>query len=115
MARTQKKSLPIYDGGVLLVADANSINFAGSVVGTVDANGNVTETITGGSGTSAVFGEVVSGSVTTFTLAHTPAGTISLAANGQVLTLGTDYTISGAVITTSSSWSAGTVIANYQY
>lgn len=69
----------------------------------------------GSSGNTSVFGEVVAGATNTFTLAHTPSGTISLAANGQVLTLATDYTIAGAVITTISPWSAGTVVASYQY
>ncbi len=64
---------------------------------------------------TVVFGEVVAGSNTTFTLAHTPSGTISLAANGQVLTLTIDYTIAGAIITTLSPWSAGTVVASYQH
>lgn len=64
---------------------------------------------------NVIFGEIVAGDTNTFTLAHTPTGTISLAANGQVLTLIVDYTISGAIITTISAWSAGSVIANYQY
>lgn len=67
------------------------------------------------SSANIVFGEIVLGDVNTFTLAHTPSGTISLAANGQVLTLAVDYTISGAIITTLSPWSAGTVVADYQY
>lgn len=68
-----------------------------------------------GSSINVAFGEVVAGSATTFTLAHTPIGTISIAANGQVLTLATDYTISGAVVTMLTSWSAGAVVASYQY
>ncbi len=71
--------------------------------------------VTGGASSNIVFGEVVAGSNTTFTLAHVPSGTISLAANGQVLTLAVDYTIAGAIITTLSVWSAGSVIADYKY
>lgn len=63
-----------------------------------------------------VYGEVVAGSTTTFTLAHTPiAGTVRVHALGQRLTLGTDYTISGATITTVSSWLAGAILADYAY
>lgn len=118
MARTARKRLRIYDQGVLLSNDANSIDFSGAgVSGSVDGNGNVTENIPGGGsgGANIIFGEVVAGSSTTFTLAHTPVGTISLVANGQALTLTVDYTIVGAVITTLSPWSAGTVLADYQY
>ncbi len=71
----------------------------------------------GGAGTF-VDNEVVSGSATTFTLAHTPiAGCQHVYANGQRLTPGggNDYTIAGAVITTAQSWSAGNVLADYRY
>lgn len=67
-------------------------------------------------GATAVYGEVVAGSGTSWTLAHTPASSgIALYANGQRLTLTTDYTIAGAAITTILSWSAGTVTADYTY
>jgi hypothetical protein len=63
-----------------------------------------------------VYNEVVAGSGTTWTLAHVPiANTVTLFANGQYLIPGVDNTIVGAVITTSLSWTAGTVAANYQY
>lgn len=72
-------------------------------------------TPSGSTGTS-VYNEVVSGSGTTFTLAHTPIlGTVRVYANGQRLTPTVDYSITGAVITTVSSWSAGMITADYQY
>jgi hypothetical protein len=69
----------------------------------------------GGASTS-VYNEVVAGSATTFTLAHTPdTGTLRLYANGQRLTPTTDYTLAGAVITTVLSWSATNITADYDY
>ena len=65
---------------------------------------------------TTVDNEVVSGSATTFTLANTPvAGTVKVYAIGQRLTLTTDYSIVGAVITTVSSWSAGQILADYEF
>lgn len=70
---------------------------------------------TGTSGT-AVYNEVVSGSGTSWTLAHTPvSGTLLLYANGQRLTPTTDYSLSGATITTVTSWASGTLLADYFY
>lgn len=117
MARTAKKKISVYDEGVLLVDDIDSLNFAGVGVTGTNIGTAVTETIPGGAGgKTQVFGEVVSGSTgVTFTLAHVPSGTIDLAANGQVLTLTIDYSITGAVITMVNSQVAGTVVASYQY
>lgn len=71
---------------------------------------------TGGSTGTQVVGEVVSGTGTAWTLAHTPlAGTLALYANGQRLAETTDYTLSGANITTLTSWATGTLLADYQY
>lgn len=68
-----------------------------------------------GTGTQ-VLNEVVSGSGTAWTLAHTPTATgVALYANGQRLMLTTDYSIVGTAITTVLSWSAGTLIADYSY
>lgn len=72
----------------------------------------------GGSGSSGteVVGEEVSGSGTSFTLAHTPTtGTLKLFIRGQRVSLTTDYTLAGAVITTVNSWSAGDLVADYTY
>jgi hypothetical protein len=65
-----------------------------------------------------VISEIVPGSATTFTLGHTPiAGSLRLFGAGQRLTpgAGNDYTISGAVITTANSYSAGQLLADYNY
>lgn len=65
---------------------------------------------------TAVFGEVVAGSGTSWTLAHTPTSLgIALYANGQRLTLTVDYSLAGAALTTVLSWSAGTLLADYFY
>lgn len=71
----------------------------------------------GGSSTGTpVTGEVVAGLGTTFTLAFTPkAGTLALYGQGQRLYLSTDYTISGAVITTVDSWLAKQILADYSH
>lgn len=63
-----------------------------------------------------VFNEVVAGGTNTFTLDNTPVvGTVRVYGNGQRLTPTVDYTITGAVITTISSWSAGQILADYNY
>ena len=69
-------------------------------------------------GGSPIYNEIVSGTGTTWTLADTPiTGTVQLYANGQRLIPGVsnDYTISGATITTASSWATGTVLADYHH
>lgn len=85
-----------------------------SVDSTDPSNPIVTNT---GSAPSFVENEIVSGSGTTFTLANTPVAlSVHVFALGQRLTLGAsnDYTISGAVITTANSWSAGAIVADYR-
>lgn len=70
----------------------------------------------GSSAGTVVTGEVVAGSGTSWTLAHTPnANGVALYANGQRLTLTVDYSIVGTAITTVLSWSAGTLLADYTY
>lgn len=68
------------------------------------------------SSSTSVYGEVVAGSGTSWTLAHTPTtGTLRLYANGQRLTETVDYSRVGAAVTTITSWAAGTVLADYSY
>lgn len=70
----------------------------------------------GGSSGTAVYGEVVDGNGTSWTLDNIPStGTLRLYANGQRLTVTVDYTLSGANITTVQGWNGGTVIADYSY
>ena len=70
-----------------------------------------------GGGSTQVLNEVVAGSGTSWTLAHTPNATgVALYAIGQrLIPGGVDYTLSGANITTVLSFSAGTLIADYSY
>jgi len=69
-----------------------------------------------GTSTTVIVNEVVDGSGTTWTLAHTPTtNTLALYANGQRLTPTIDYSLSGAIITTVSSWVTGTILADYEY
>lgn len=49
MARTAKKKIPIYDEGVLLVEDADQLDFTGTGVTGSATNANVTEDIPGDS------------------------------------------------------------------
>lgn len=72
--------------------------------------------LSGGGSNTFVYNEVVSGSGTSWILAHTPVlGMQAIYANGQRLTPTVDYSISGASITTVDSWSTGTILADYQY
>jgi hypothetical protein len=67
-------------------------------------------------GTPAI-DEAVSGSGTSWTLAHTPvSGTLRLYGAGQRLVGGGfDYTLSGTGITTVNSYNAGQIRADYNY
>lgn len=65
--------------------------------------------------TSFVDNEVVSGSGTTYTLANTPvAGSQHVYAARQRLYPTTDYSISGATITTIATWATGDLLADYR-
>lgn len=71
---------------------------------------------TGGASGTSVYGEVVAGSGTAWTLASAPtAGTLRLYANGQRLTVTVDYTQTGTSITTLTGWAVGTLLADYSH
>ena len=118
MARTEGgKSIAIYDDEVLLTEDVISIDFSGNVSGSVESLGNVKETFTGGSPGTLVK-EIVSGSGTSFTLAHTPVSIISVVARGQTLyPSGSNqgYSIIGTALTTNDSWATGDILVTYYY
>lgn len=77
--------------------------------------GRVLMDAAGATGT-LVINEVVAGSGTSWTLAHTPtAAGVALYVNGQRLTPTIDYTLAGTTITTALSWTSGTLLADYSY
>lgn len=66
----------------------------------------------------SIFNEILEAGIppNTWVLDHTPVlGTERVYGNGQRLYPTTDYTISGATITTVLTWPAGTVLADYNY
>lgn len=95
------------------IRNASSFIYGGNKYGTHELmHGGANSTTSG----TSVFGEVVAGSGTSWTLANTPtSGTVRLYTNGQRLTVTVDYSLSGANITTVLSWSAGTMLADYNY
>jgi len=110
-------SIAIKDEGVTIAGSASSIDFVGLGVTGTALGSDVTETISGSPGT-AVTGEAVSGSGTSFTLAHVPASnTLQLfRGGGGIFTAAGDYTIVGANITLTVALEAGeNLFANYSY
>lgn len=107
-------------------ATGDSVSYSGSsyvaiqaTTGNLPTNTTYWQLLAQGNASSVTFvdNEVVSGSGSTFTLAHTPTvGTEHIYGLGQRLIPGdVDYTISGATITTINSWSADQILADYRY
>lgn len=70
----------------------------------------------GGGGNTFVYNEVLSGSGTSWSFATAPiTGLYAIFANGQRLTPTVDFTISGANVTTTDSWVAGTLLGDSQH
>lgn len=82
-----------------------------------DAFGAYVISATGGDGSGGFtyINEIVAGSGTSFTLANVPADStrVALYGGGSRLIPTADYTISGATITMTNSYSAGQVLADY--
>jgi len=109
--------------GQLLIQDTD-YTISGTTVTYVTAppsNGGIdTHVLISGGGAVAsvtsVNNEIVLGSGTTYTLANTPtAGSVRVFINRARAYPTTDYTISGAVITTTTSHSAGDLLSDYTY
>lgn len=122
MARTARKKIAVYAGGILVSDDIDSLDFEGDGVSTTVLGNAITATIPGGggSGHTEVFAEnlTTQGPGTSFTLAHTPVtGTVRLYRGGsRQAVAASDYSISGTGITLASALVAGEIlIADYEY
>lgn len=108
-------SLNVTDG-ITTVTGVTIIDFTSGA--TVTGTTGTADVAISGSSHTFIYNEIVSGSTNTFTLSHTPVtGFYAVYANGQRLTpgAGNDFTISGAIITTTNSFAAGAILADYQY
>lgn len=111
--------LNIYQSGTIKAETARHINFTGATV-TQSPDGVTTVAISAG-GVNSIYGEDLTpqGPGTSYTLAHTPTvGTVRLYRGGsyQQAGVGKDYTISGAVITLSTTTQTGELLlVDYNY
>ncbi len=107
-------------GGPITLGGLTDVDIVGILSGQSirwDGKRFVPYTPSGGVNT-VVYGEIVGGSGTSFTLAHTPvAGTLRLYGIGQRLTEGApnDYTNVTTAITTANTWNTGDILADYEY
>lgn len=123
MARTAKKKIGIYDHGVLLTADADSIDFEGAGVVSSIFNNAVTESISGGgSGGSSIATEKLSGTqsgnnvtLNLASLAHSFTGVLLVMRNGQGLTPLTSWSISGSTVTILNAFAGDDYLVQYTY
>lgn len=109
-------SFALLQSGTEKVQQPLALNFTGAGAPTIThKQSGVTDiSFPASTGGTPVYNEVVSGSGTSFTLANTPtAGSVRLYAQGQRLVPTTNYSISGANITTTDSWSVGALTADY--
>ena len=99
-AQEMGRPIRFTDEGLPLTSNVASIDTVGAGVTSTNIGDGVTVTVAGGSGTFA-YNEVLAGTGTSFTLAHTPnpAGSLILKKNGQLLDLTTDFSLSGANLT----------------
>lgn len=117
-----EQAIKILDEGVLLGV-ASEIDFSGAGISSSLSGNRVTVTVSAGAGLNFAFNETptgtINGSNTSFTLAHTPspATSLILTINGQVMTPTEDYTISGNTITMIVAPETGDIFRakEYQY
>lgn len=100
MARTARpKTIAVFENGVLLADDFNSIDFTGATSGSIDADGHLTQDFTGGGGSGVNFETptgTIDGTNDTFTVTHVPK---AILLNGSTYFEGDGYTLSGLTIT----------------
>lgn len=104
MARTSRKQISIYDEGVLLTDDVDSIDFTGSGVSGSATNDDVSLAFIGSGVTKEIPTGTVNGSNTTFTVSATPKWIV---ADSNTYFENNGYTLSGLTVTmTSAPWSS---------
>lgn len=118
MALTQKGTLAIDDNEKPVMGGTSSVDNKTIINSAYDpTTRRLLVDVSGGSTSTFVDNEIVSGSGTSWTLAQTPlSGVQHIYAEGQRLTpgAGNDYTITGTAITTANPFSAGALLADYQ-
>ena len=121
----------LYKGTYAALSTLASTGKAGVLAYTTDTHQVYVDTGTGsGIGTAwllfgnsgkFIYGEQVAGSAHTWTLVHIPASdaasnpALRLFNAGAALQRGADYTITGAIVTTTAAIATGAVWADYQY
>ncbi len=116
-----QRNIAWYDETTLLIENPTKIKFAGAgVQATVDNEGSVIITVSGGASANESNGETLTPvNGTTFTFAHAPTAggvrNVWIAETGQLLTPTTDYSVSGSTLTTVRDQTGSTLISNYTY
>lgn len=97
MARTAKKKIPIFDDGVLLTDDADSLDFTGSGVSGSVSGRDVTESIPGGVSSPETPAGTIDGVNTVFTFTKSPK--VIVIDQGRTLIINKGFSLSGLVAT----------------
>lgn len=116
-AQEMGRPITFTDEGLPLTPNLASIDTVGSGVASTAIGDAVTMSIAGAGGLNYAFDEVLSGTGTSFTIAHTPSpsGSLILWKNGQGLTVGVDFSISGAGLTMFEPVNANDALLAKQY
>lgn len=105
--------IKLTSGTLLTVPEAGAVEFLNDKFYGTTTTGPTRQTFA--TLESTINNEVVSGSGTSFTLASTPiVGSVKVYAGRNRLYPTTDYSITGASITTVLSWATGDLLADYQ-
>lgn len=105
------------DEGIALTSNASSIDATGLGIAATALGSAVTLVVPGGPGT-IVYDETPTGSGTNFALAHapSPAGSLILLRNGQIITAGgVDFTLTGVNFVLVTTLASGETLLAKQY